>query len=178
MFFGSDAVFVFKVVNLLALFVRRWLHRETSRDEHCKWLQNCYFRWDRCLCLSVGLSQAIPRKLWKSCSSNLAQWLPQTWKCMHHMLLIMTLTIIQGHTDHSHEIINVWLFQKLFQQCFQVCCEDSPTRGLNIPFSVRWPWHSFKVTIASQTWPMFYLYYNTLIVICPTLFKLRHSNLE
>ena len=36
---------------------------------------------------------------------------------MHHVLIILTLTFVQGHADRNHEIIKVWLFHKLFKQC-------------------------------------------------------------
>ena len=46
----------------------------------------------------------------------------------------------------------------------RVCCADSPTKGLDHIFSVRWPCSSPKVTTASLTWQMFNLCYNSHIV--------------
>ena len=39
-----------------------------------------------------------------------------------------------------------------------------------------WPCSSLKVTTASQTWQILNLYYNTLIAISRTAFKVWHSN--
>ena len=36
---------------------------------------------------------------------------------MHCVLVILTLTFVQGHTDLNHENNNVPLFQKVFKQC-------------------------------------------------------------
>ena len=74
------------------------------------------------VCLCVCPSQAIPRKLLKSSSSNLARWLPH----MHHVLIILTLTFIEGHTDL---ILNARMFQKVFKHCPSICCEGSSTKG-------------------------------------------------
>ena len=60
----------------------------------------------------------------------------------HHMLMILTLMFIQGHTDI---ILSIWLFQKVFKQC-PSCLLRSPTKGLYNLFSVRWPWSCI------QTW--------------------------
>ena len=52
---------------------------------------------------------------------------------MRHVLIILTVTFIQGHTDLNHEnsnIIYVRLFQKHLTNAHHVCCEDSPTKGL------------------------------------------------
>ena len=75
-------------------------------------------------------------------------------------------------------------FRNGSSNAFHVGCEDSPTKGLkerteqaviawgdwykdyigiyNIS-SVWWPWPSFKVILVSQTWQMYYLYYNSNI---------------
>ena len=53
---------------------------------------------------------------------------------MHHVLIILTMTVIQGHTDLNHENNN-WLFQKLY--------EDSTTKGLYNLFWFRWTCLSF-----------------------------------
>ena len=55
---------------------------------------------------------------------------------MHHVLIMLTLTFIQ---DHTGLILSVRLFQKLFNHCtaHQVCCEDSPTKGLYNLFLVQ-----------------------------------------
>ena len=47
---------------------------------------------------------------------------------MHHMLIILTLTI-EGHLHLNHEN-NKCLFQKLSSNVHQVCCEDNLTKGL------------------------------------------------
>ena len=53
----------------------------------------------------------------------------------------------------NHKIRNARLFQKLFKQ-YPSRCEDSPTKGVYKLFLVRWPWPSFKITIASQPWQL------------------------
>ena len=64
------------------------------------------------VCLPVCLSgvwvcacplQAIPRKLLKSSSSNLTCMVTVSDIRMHRVLIILTLTFIQGHTDQNHE---------------------------------------------------------------------------
>ena len=45
---------------------------------------------------------------------------------MHHMLITLTLTFIQGHTDRNM----FYLFRHYSSNAHQVCCEDSPTKGL------------------------------------------------
>ena len=47
-------------------------------------------------------SQAIPQKLLKSSSSNLAQ-VTASDMVMHHVLIILTMTFIEGYTDLNHE---------------------------------------------------------------------------
>ena len=44
---------------------------------------------------------------------------------LHHVLIILTLTLIQGHTDQNHENNKCLIIQKL--NAHQVCCEDSLT---------------------------------------------------
>ena len=46
---------------------------------------------------------------------------------MHHMLIILTLTFIQGRTDLNHE--NNKCFRNCSSTAHQVCCEDSLTKG-------------------------------------------------
>ena len=48
---------------------------------------------------------------------------------MHHMLIISTLTFIQGHTGLNDE--NNQCFKTYSSNDNEVCCEDSPTKGLN-----------------------------------------------
>ena len=50
---------------------------------------------------------------------------------MHHVLIILTLTFIQGHTYLSHvmKMINVY-FKNYSSNDHHVRCEDSPTKGL------------------------------------------------
>ena len=57
---------------------------------------------------------------------------------MHRVLIILTLTFIQGHTD----ILNVRIFQTIFNQCpsrLLNYCEDSQTKGPYDLFLVRLP---------------------------------------
>ena len=91
-----------------------------------------------CVCVCACPSQAIPRKLLKSSSSNSARWLPQTWECITCQLY---WTWPSFKVTHIIMKISVWVFQKLFNQCpHQVCCEDSPTCGWNtFCFSLIWP---------------------------------------
>ena len=50
---------------------------------------------------------------------------------MHHMLIILTLTFIQGHTDLNHENIKkINHFRNYASNAHQLSCEDSPTTGL------------------------------------------------
>ena len=53
--------------------------------------------------MCVSPLQAIPRKLLKSSSSNLVHWLSASDMRTHRVLVIVTLTFIQGHTDQNHE---------------------------------------------------------------------------
>ena len=64
------------------------------------------------MCLCVCPSQEIPRKVLKAiiikCDTVTASDM-----IMHHVLIIVTLTSSQGHTDN---ILNIRVFQKVFKQ--------------------------------------------------------------
>ena len=81
-----------------------------------------------CVCVCVcGVACSSKRFLgicWSSLS-NLAQWLP-------HVLIIykLTFTFIQGHTDLNHENTKCLIISNYSSNAHQVCCEDSPTKGL------------------------------------------------
>ena len=42
---------------------------------------------------------------------------------MHHMLIILTLTFIQGHTDQNHENNKYDYFRKYSRNAHQICCD-------------------------------------------------------
>ena len=51
---------------------------------------------------------------------------------LHRVLIILTLTFIQGHTDSNHENNKCDYFRKCSSSNpHQVCCEDRPTKGLH-----------------------------------------------
>ena len=50
-------------------------------------------------------------------------------------------------------------FRNYSSNANQVCCDDSPTKGLYDHLSIQWPLFSVKVTSASQTWLLFNLQY-------------------
>ena len=47
----------------------------------------------------------------------------------HHVIMILSLTFIQGHTDLNHENNKCLIILETIQ-AMQVCCEDSLTKGL------------------------------------------------
>ena len=50
---------------------------------------------------------------------------------MHHVLIILTLTFIQGHIALNHENKNCLIISETIQAMpIKFCCEDSPTTGL------------------------------------------------
>ena len=55
-----------------------------------------------CVCLCVCPSQAIPQKLLKLIIIKLGTVTASDMR-MHHVLVVLNLTFIQGHTDLSHE---------------------------------------------------------------------------
>ena len=77
---------------------------------------------------------------------------------MHHVLIILTLTFIQGRTDLNYESNKCSIISKTSSNAHQTCYEDDPIKGL-WPVPVRWPWPPCKVTSASQTWLLFNLQY-------------------
>ena len=100
----------------------------------------------------VCTSPAISQKPEKRYISNMTRWLPQIRECITSYLFwpwppfkVTQIWIMK--------IINVRL--NFSSNAHQVCCEDSPTKELYNLFLVRWPWRSFKVTTASQTWHIF-----------------------
>ena len=98
-------------------------------------------------CVCVCPSQAIPRKLLKVIIIKVIKLGTVTTSDMrmHHMLIILTLTLNQGHTDL------IEYFRKFSSNVKQVCCEDSLTKCLHNLFSVWWPWPSLKLIPASQS---------------------------
>ena len=56
---------------------------------------------------------------------------------IHHVLIILTLTFIQGHTDLNQENNTRSIFSRHCSRHLHVCCQDSPTKGLYNLFSVR-----------------------------------------
>ena len=51
---------------------------------------------------------------------------------MHHVLIVLTLTFIQGLTDLNHENNKYLIVSETIQaiNAHQICCEDSWTKGL------------------------------------------------
>ena len=85
-------------------------------------------------CLSVCVCVARKRFLRNCWSVHRQTWhstVTASDMRMHHILIILTLTFIQGHTDQNEN--NVLLFKKLnySSNAHQVCCEDSLTKGLH-----------------------------------------------
>ena len=50
----------------------------------------------------------------------------------HRVLIILTLTFIQGHTYLKHEDNKIDYFKNVSSNAHQVCCEDCPTKGLYV----------------------------------------------
>ena len=93
-----------------------------------------------------------------SSSSNLARWLASDM-AMRRVLIMLTLTVIQGRTDVKREINKCLIISETVSSiAHQVCCWDSPTKSLH-NLLVRWPCPSFKFTTASQTWLLCNLQY-------------------
>ena len=55
---------------------------------------------------------------------------------MHHLVIILTLTFIQGHTDHNHENNKCSIISETASNAYQVYCEDCLTKGLQSFFSL------------------------------------------
>ena len=50
---------------------------------------------------------------------------------LHHVLIILTLTFIQGQTDLNHKNNRCLIcFINYSSNAYHVCCEDSPTKGI------------------------------------------------
>ena len=90
-----------------------------------------------CACVRVCSSQAIPLYLLKSSSSNLAQ-LTASNMGMHHVLIIVTLAFIQGHTDLNHEN----------NKCLII---SETTQAMHIKFAVKIVRLKVYMTIVSPT---------------------------
>ena len=109
-----------------------------------------------CQCACLCPSQAIPQKLLNTSSSN--GMVTASNIVMHHMLIILTLTFIQGHTYRNHSNNKCLIDSETLKAIpTTFCCEDS----LDNLFSVQWPCSSPRVTTSSQTWQMLNLYYNS-----------------
>ena len=96
---------------------------------------------------------------------------------MHHMLITLTLIIIQGHIDLNHENIKWSIISETVQPIpikFAVKIVRWNVYISYYLFSVLWPCSSLKVTMASQTWQVFNLYCNSDILdsIKAIVFKL------
>ena len=51
---------------------------------------------------------------------------------VHHVLIMLTLTFIQGHTDLNHENHKCLIISGTVpSNAHQVCCEDSLTKGFD-----------------------------------------------
>ena len=53
---------------------------------------------------------------------------------MHHVLIILSLTLIEGYTDLNHKTNNIYKYliisETVRSNAHHVCCEDSPTKVL------------------------------------------------
>ena len=49
---------------------------------------------------------------------------------MHHVLIILTLTFIWGHTDLNHKNNSFIVSDTIQAMPIKFCCENSPTKGL------------------------------------------------
>ena len=96
-----------------------------------------------CVCLSVCLSLASDSSEAIKVIIIKFGMVTASDMIMHHVLIILSLIFIQGHTFDY--------FRKCSSNAHLVCCEDcTPTKGLYKLFLVWWPRSSLKVTIASQ----------------------------
>ena len=120
-----------------------------------------------CLCVCLSVCVSVPRKWFLG---NYWSRHHQTWHsdCLRQAnasyVIILTLTFIQVHTylDHENDKCSI-ISKNRSSNAHQVRCEDSQNRGLYSFFSLQRCWALCKVTTASQTWPMCYLYYNNNI---------------
>ena len=76
-----------------------------------------------CVCVCVCPSQAQASSKFKLSMVTASDMV----NIMHHMLIILTLTFIQGHTDLNRENNKCSIISETVQAILQVCCEDSPT---------------------------------------------------
>ena len=84
----------------------------------CHYFKN-YSNNDHQVCYEGSLTncppQAIPQKLLKSPSSNLAGTVTSSNTRMHHVLIILTVTFIQGQKDRNHEKNKCLIISKTIQ---------------------------------------------------------------
>ena len=117
--------------------LRIWARVQSTRL--CTW----------CLCASMVCSIKF-NKIWrtdwtnlKSSSSNLAQWLPQTWECITCYAIVNYIDL--DLYSRSQILITKMFdyFRNFSSNAHQVCCEDSPTKGKKkknlFSISVWWP---------------------------------------
>ena len=105
------------------------------------------FLWKRSVCVSVSVSVSVSVCLcvclsclsvsvcvWflRNCWSHHCQtWHGDCLRCMHHVLIILTLTFIQGHTICSHENDKCLIISETTRAMHhQICCEDGLTKRL------------------------------------------------
>ena len=105
----SVTVFLFAKANF----------KEDNRDRICVCVSVCVYVCV-CVCVCVSCVRACVSLASDSSDtikviiSKLARVTASDMKMLHVLLILLTLTFIQGHT---HIILNVRLFQKVFQQC-------------------------------------------------------------
>ena len=78
-----------------------------------------------CVCLASNSSETV-EVIVKLCTVTPSDM------GMHHTLIILTLTFIQGHTYLNHENNKCLIIKKHSSNVHQVCCGDGPTKGLSI----------------------------------------------
>ena len=82
-----------------------------------------------CVCVRVSLSlRSDSSETVEATIIKLGTVSPSDMR-MHHMLIMLTLTFIQGHTDVNHEKNKCFIISETIQasNAHQVCCEDNPT---------------------------------------------------
>ena len=110
------------------------------------------FRRDPCLSVCVCVSLASDSSHTIEIIIIQLGTLTTSEMVMHHMLVILTLTFIQGQTDLNHKN-NKSLIISVTMQAMPIMFAVKILRLKSIwPLPVRWPWLSFKVTSASQAW--------------------------
>ena len=81
-----------------------------------------------CVCVRVSLSLGSDSSETVEAIIKLGTVSPSDTR-MHHMLIMLTLTFIQGHTDVNHENNKCFIISETIQasNALHVCCEDSST---------------------------------------------------